>query len=291
MNNFEEQFKSFINELIQDQELKSILKYSLFPGGKYFRSNLIQEFAKDLNQPENKNLFYLKCAIEVHHTYTLIHDDLPAMDNDDYRRGRFSSHKKYNEASAILAGDALLNLSYEILAHIKSDSLSELITQFSKLCGANGLILGQYLDLQQEKEKDFEDILRIHTLKTSNLFSASLLCANIILDKKIDQKILQNITKNAGIIFQLLDDLSELIDNSISEHEKDINPFLKFNAQDILETLEKLNRHMQDELNYKNLNNLKRFLNAYTLKIINKIDNNKELIKRFLPNLQIKLDL
>ena len=142
------------------KEFFNVFHYAVLPTGKLFRANLIWRFYCDLNKIEFESLKtsdhpqiqFLSSSIELHHAYTLIHDDLPCMDNDDYRRGKLSTHKMFNEWKALLAGDGLLNLSYELLSCIEHPKTLSLIKEYSQLCGPNGLILGQYLDLKQDTE-------------------------------------------------------------------------------------------------------------------------------------------
>ena len=221
--------KSLPNDFIE------IFEYATFPTGKLFRSNLVWRFYCDLNKlnidkiktSDHPNVQYLSSAVEIHHAYTLVHDDLPCMDDDDYRRNKPSTHKKYNEWKALLVGDGLLNLSYELLATIQHHEAPRLVSMMAKLCGPEGLILGQYLDLLQDNEKfNFQNILKIHELKTANLFITCLLGASILsnCENKKNESI-RNIGKSIGIAFQLIDDLTELCEAQISSHEKEINPW------------------------------------------------------------------
>ena len=153
MLTLEEKIKHIIDKFLPEHNFKNIINYSLYPAGKLFRARLCLALAKDM-QLEHEDCYFIAAAIEAHHTYTLIHDDLPSMDNDDYRRGRLSNHKKFNESSAILAGDALLSLSYEILTNLETtDSIKDVICYFSKMVGPRGLILGQVLDLETKELK------------------------------------------------------------------------------------------------------------------------------------------
>ena len=137
-------FPSFLlkklEEISPEHKLREIMKYSLLPAGKLFRPNIILNLAKDLG-PITESHLILASSIEMHHTYTLIHDDLPSMDNDEYRRGRLTSHKKYTEWEAILAGDGLLNASYELLSQLQTEHLAKILSNYSKFCGPRGLIL------------------------------------------------------------------------------------------------------------------------------------------------------
>ena len=142
----EEKLLSIFKDATVNDELSSILEYIMFPAGKLFRPKLALAMAQDLGEL-NEDHYLLSCAIEAHHAYSLVHDDLPCMDDDDERRGRPAAHIKFGEWKALLAGDSLINLSYQFLAQMSSDKGKELILDFSKMMGAQGLILGQFLDL------------------------------------------------------------------------------------------------------------------------------------------------
>ena len=145
--------------------------YASGPGGKNFRAQLALNIFQDLNSEANKDEDILKFAIalELHHLYTLIHDDLPCMDNDDYRRGKLSLHKKFGEFQAVLIGDGLSLLSIRALSEMKSFKAIKLIQWCTKLCGLQGLIYGQYLDLTAPSKTEFKQHLLINELKTSRL--------------------------------------------------------------------------------------------------------------------------
>lgn len=195
----------------------------VFPAGKLFRPRLVYNLAMDIDGKLSRNHHYLMAALEFHHVYSLIHDDLPAMDDDDLRRGKLSLHKYASEGEAILVGDALINLSYEALSQIRHPFAIELISMFSKLMGPLGLIEGQYLDLYQEN-KNWDQLIHIHQLKTSYLIEFALLATTKVSQEspKID---LSKLAKAIGLSFQLLDDKSELKDLSSKDEEKK-NAFL-----------------------------------------------------------------
>ncbi len=151
---------------------KDVYHYSLFPAGKLFRPTLAAKLYEDLTGLTDftvKDPLPLLCvALEWHHVYSLIHDDLPCMDDDDFRRGRESSHKKFNEWKALLAGDGLINATYYLLSKIKHPRAQDLISFASWSLGPKGLIHGQELDLSC-KDISFKDVIRIHELKTGRL--------------------------------------------------------------------------------------------------------------------------
>ena len=203
-----QKLENYLYKKLPAHRFVDVCTYLFKHPGKLFRSHLIEKLADDLKI--NKDIIPLCAFVEVHHTYTLIHDDLPAMDDDDMRRGIKSTHLQYDEASAILAGDALLNASYSFLADMHDPSDSQKLLRLSSwCCGAKGLISGQYFDLEQ-RQKSFEEILRIHELKTSRLFQfCSLGCFILCDDKKHKTKDFMRLGSLIGLIFQILDDYQD----------------------------------------------------------------------------------
>ena len=169
--------KDLIDHFCHDNDFKQRLLYTLLPAGKYIRSHLAFNIANDFSLTNQDELLLLCCAIETHHTYTLIHDDLPCMDNDIYRRGRLSHHLKYSEWEAVLAGDALLTLSYQILTKINHSNNMKLLKLLGWATGSKGLIYGQYLDLYEEKNNHSSSYKKVNLLKTARLFQVSCLGA------------------------------------------------------------------------------------------------------------------
>ena len=190
------------------QELKAVMEYSLFTGGKRFRPLLVLLTLKDLNIDVNLGLD-VACAIEMIHTYSLVHDDLPAMDNDDIRRGQPTAHIAYGENVAILGGDALLTEAFYWLSNSKlsADKKIKIIQLASSLAGANGMIRGQYLDLTTQPNC-FEDIDLIHTHKTKDLIELALQSAAIIAD--VDIEVYREIALYLGKAFQIKDDMDDI---------------------------------------------------------------------------------
>ena len=196
----------------QYSHLINPMRYGVFSGGKRFRSSIIINTGKifDINY---KKLIIIAAAIECVHSYSLIHDDLPAMDNDDFRRDKLATHKKFNEFTAILAGNSLLTLAFEILT---SDALTlspkiknELIFSLAKYSGFLGLAGGQYLDLTYEKKKISKNkIINIQNNKTGKLFAFCCECAGIIKGQDLKKrKVLKKIGLDIGLLFQITDDL------------------------------------------------------------------------------------
>ena len=179
-------------------------------GGKKLRPFLFMEFAEILGLPSS-SLIKIATAIECVHSYSLIHDDLPCMDNDDYRRGLPSVHKKFGESTALLAGNALLTYAFELIVeckNIEDDKKIVLVRELSKKIGAMGMLKGQVLDLA-----DDEDIEEIHLLKTSYLIELACSAAAIIADCSAEKRsAIRGFGHNFGMLFQVHDDLSDYQD-------------------------------------------------------------------------------
>jgi geranylgeranyl diphosphate synthase type II len=193
------------------------MRYALFNGGKRLRPMLVFEGAK-IAGGVSSSVEPAACALEFIHTYSLVHDDLPAMDNDDYRRGKPTCHKVFGEANAILTGDALLTAAFGLLAenaamaNIDSRQVARIIKLVSQAAGSQGMIGGQVLDLEAEHQViDFEHLKTLHRLKTAELFRAALL-AGAILHNLPDQGLaaLTQYSENFGLLFQITDDILDV---------------------------------------------------------------------------------
>ena len=209
-------------------ELYKVMDYAVFPAGKMFRPRLVEAIALDLNHKLTQNHLHLAAAIELHHAYTLVHDDLPSMDNDLIRRGKPSTHAQFGEWKAILAGDALLIASFNELSSIDHPNFRDIYKLMSWTTGAKGLIEGQFRDLGADGKMDIANVVRIHELKTARLIQMATLGSyylgeNQTFKGKID---FLRMGREIGVSFQLLDDLSELTSPDVSPHEKAINPFI-----------------------------------------------------------------
>ena len=208
---FDDNFVKILNYYIKDSYLNKVMRYSILNGGKRIRPYLIKEFS--IIKGIKPHIQYrIASTIEVIHCYSLIHDDLPSMDNDDFRRGKLSTHKKFNEAQAILAGDSLHDLAFEILSDkkfkISSYKLIKLINFLSKSLGSNGLAGGQSLDLLYEsKSVPINNIINMYKLKTGALFK--FCCASPFLitrSNKNEINFAMNYGELFGILFQIIDD-------------------------------------------------------------------------------------
>ena len=203
--------ENYINSL-PDSTTKSAMLYSLTAGGKRIRPHLLYTVLKGYNvNPEIGNPF--ACALEMIHTYSLIHDDLPAMDNDDLRRGLPTCHKQFDEATAILAGDGLLTYAFEVAASSNeaSDTVVKCISILSQMAGPSGMVYGQQLDLEAEnKEIDWSMLQRIHEHKTGCLLTAPLLIGCILAKHEEDIPAWKKIGFSLGLAFQVQDDILDI---------------------------------------------------------------------------------
>lgn len=193
------------------------MRYSTLGGGKRLRSALIYAIAEAFNKPY-ESVDDFACAIEMIHAYSLIHDDLPAMDDDDLRRGKPSCHKQFDEATAILAGDALQTRAFEILAeskHLSADVALHAIKTLAHNAGAQGMILGQSIDLQSEnKSINIEELTRLHTCKTGALFGASANLASYEGTLPPQRWGLMTFALELGLAFQIQDDILDVTQDS-----------------------------------------------------------------------------
>lgn len=199
------------------QILESVL-YTLNAPSKLIRYQLVHTLCEDLGVCEtHANLFGL--ALECIHAYSLIHDDLPAMDNDTMRRGQKTNHLVYGEATALLAGDALLTKAFDLIANSGySDHVKlELIKLLSKKSGMSGMILGQQLDMEfEQKTITMDDYVKMTSLKTGQLFAAALMGAAIISNHESDCPHYQALGENFGVAFQIQDDILEVVSDAQS---------------------------------------------------------------------------
>ncbi len=212
----------FLKKYIKKQnnsDLMSAMKYGLFPGGKKIRSKILIDIGS-IFSIDYKLLIALGAAVECIHAYSLIHDDLPCMDDDKIRRGKPSTHIKFGESTAVLAGNSLLTMAFEILTsnNLKlSDKIKiNLINKLSECSGHLGIAGGQYLDLSYEKKKISKNkIIQMETKKTGKLFSFCCAAPAIIKSKKINEvKFFEIIGSQIGLLFQISDDLIDFKGNS-----------------------------------------------------------------------------
>ena len=218
MSRIRDQVSSNIEKYIGDSNfIEGAMKYSALAESKMFRAALVFASGDLNNNISNKSLINLSTSIELMHTYSLIHDDLPSMDNDELRRGQDSSHVKFGEANAILVGDALQALSYEIISDdedLSSDEKVVAIKLLASACGKNGMVYGQFLDIESEsKSIDKQSIENIHALKTGKLIECSVMYGQIGNPEKNVKKALKSYAKKIGLAFQIKDDILEVTSN------------------------------------------------------------------------------
>ena len=210
--------ESALEEFYGDQQfalsLKEAVLYSIHAGGKRIRPYLLLEVLEALRVPITLAHAQVAAALEMIHTGSLIHDDLPAMDDDDYRRGRLTNHKKFGEALAILAGDALFLDPYALIAQadLSSQAKVDLIASLSLASGSMGMVAGQVLDMEGEgKHLNLEELQTIHANKTGKLIAFPFQAAGIIsgLDARL-QEDLKSIGELIGLAFQVRDDILDV---------------------------------------------------------------------------------
>ena len=193
------------------KKIYEAMAYSVFAGGKRLRPILLFEACRICGGRETDAMPFA-CALEMIHTYSLIHDDLPAMDNDDLRRGKPTSHIKFGEAIAILAGDALLNKAFEIMARSKSEHALEAIRIIADSSGTEGMIGGQIVDIESEgNEIDLDTLRYLHSLKTGAIIRSACVAGAVVGGGDADAvRAMDEFAINLGIAFQIRDDILDV---------------------------------------------------------------------------------
>lgn len=200
--------------------LAKSMNYSLMAGGKRLRPILVMA-AADAVGADGEKFLHLATSIEMIHTYSLIHDDLPAMDNDDYRRGKLTNHKVFGDGIAVLAGDALLTLAFEVIAdspNVDTGKKLKVIKEMSHAAGAEGMVGGQVIDLESEGKKiDMDTLRKMHSAKTGALFCAAIRSGAILggaTDKQLAD--LTQYARQFGLAFQITDDILDVTGDEAS---------------------------------------------------------------------------
>ena len=224
------QYLSEVKELVKAKLTSSIgnsnpveksMVYSAIAESKMVRAGLIFASAEINSSLERDSVITLAASIELMHTYSLIHDDLPCMDDDDIRRNQPSNHIKYGEANAVLSGDALQALAYEIICndiYLSDNNKVKALKLLSQACGKNGMVLGQHLDIENENnltKTDQENLDHIHQLKTGKLIECSILFGQI--NNDLNDSELQNFksfSRKLGLAFQIIDDVLDVTESS-----------------------------------------------------------------------------
>ena len=222
LSEVKELVKIKLTDSIGDSNLiEESMLYSSHADSKMIRAGLIFASAETNPNLDISSVITLATSIELMHTYSLVHDDLPCMDDDDMRRNQPSNHIKYGEANAVLTGDALQALAYEILCNdinLSAQDKIRAIKLLSQACGKNGMVLGQHLDIQNEtnlKEISQEDLDYIHQLKTGKLIECSVLFGQINNNLSQDQlKNFNNFSSKLGLAFQIVDDVLDVTEST-----------------------------------------------------------------------------
>jgi geranylgeranyl diphosphate synthase type II len=196
------------------------MRYAIFNGGKRLRPIMVLEGAR-LAGGKEENAVPIACALEMIHAYSLVHDDLPAMDNDDLRRGKPTCHIVFGEANAILTGDALLTEAFAVMTEaaqlpgVKLENLVRVIREMANAAGSQGMVGGQVVDLESEgKSIDFETLKVLHSLKTGKLFQVALRSGAIISDmNQAGLEAVDEYARNFGLAFQITDDILDVSGN------------------------------------------------------------------------------
>ena len=222
LSEVKELVKIKLTDSIGDSNLiEESMLYSSLADSKMIRAGLIFASAETNPNLDIISVISLATSIELMHTYSLVHDDLPCMDDDDMRRNQPSNHIKYGEANAVLTGDALQALAYEILCNdinLSAQDKIRAIKYLSHACGKNGMVLGQHLDIQNEanlKEVSQEDLDYIHQLKTGKLIECSVLFGQINNNLTKNQlKNFNNFSSKLGLAFQIVDDVLDVTEST-----------------------------------------------------------------------------
>lgn len=296
MNNFINSVKDVNNKLnfflknyYPDSFLKEAICYSALDKGKRIRA-LLTIIVGKIYKADYNALLIVASAIELIHCYSLIHDDLPGMDNAELRRGQLSNHKKYGEGIAILAGDALQSLAFELLSsdslNISSEAKIKIIQEISKAIGINGMAGGQALDIINNKSNTFDNreefIKNIHFMKTALLIKASILSGIYVSQINIkdeEKKLIENIAFNLGLLFQIIDDILD-VTSTTADLGKTIN-IDKENAKVTYVSIYGIekSKHMAHDLYIK------------IMELINKIDNfdNEKELSKLVENIYARI--
>lgn len=213
---FETELKKELQELSYPETIAKGMEYAVLNGGKRLRPFLLFATLELLNENINKGV-KSAIALEMIHSYSLVHDDLPALDNDDYRRGKLTTHKVFGEAEGILIGDSLLTYAFYVLSQknlelLSSKQIVNIISKTSEYAGINGMIGGQMIDIESENKKiDLETLKYIHSHKTGKLIKLPIEIACIIANVEKDKReILEEYADLIGIAFQVKDDILDV---------------------------------------------------------------------------------
>lgn len=223
-------------ERVPHRQLREAAHYALFPGGKRLRPQILLSIA-------GEKALDIACAIEFIHTYSLIHDDLPSMDDDDYRRGKPSLHKAFDEATAILTGDFFLTYAFEVVAKapFPSPLIVRMLQLFTEAIGAHGMLGGQILDITHKEALTWEAYQELSDLKTTRLFSLPLEIGALLKNAPSEElNQLKAFGKTFGLLYQLQDDLADgdsPFTESTPSHQKELIRLLQKRCRDLASKL------------------------------------------------------
>ena len=242
--------KAFKEKFIDDNPLNEALYYAT-DSGKRIRPVIFIETCKMLlNEDINEDIIQAALSLEMIHAYSLVHDDMPSMDNDDYRRNKFTVHKKFGEDIAILVGDSLLSYAFENILDlsIKDQSFLKPARYLANACGKDGMIKGQVFDIKASKNEDLPYILEVYKNKTSRLFMSAIMMAALY--SQLDEKSLRKLEDYAyylGMAFQLQDDILDKYD------EKELNILSCLSMEDSKKLLLDFNKKAKENIkDFKN---------------------------------------
>ena len=265
---FDKFYINILNKKLDKSLLSKAMKYSSLEGGKRIRAFLVSQSSK-MVKLSNENSMIISSSIESIHSYSLIHDDLPSMDNDDFRRGKQSNHKKFGEATAILAGDALHDFAFQIISenlkNINPKQNLKLINYLTKCTGHTGLAGGQSLDLLYEnKNLSKNKIIEMYNKKTGKLFEFSFAAPFILKNENTNKiKFGKNYGSVFGTIFQITDDILDEI-NSFKEIGKTPGKDKKQGKRTLLSVLGKIKAiEFCDKLAEKFINKNRNYFSRY----------------------------
>ena len=214
LNHYRDQVNKSLQEVLPSEGslITDAMRYSVLNGGKRLRPILVY-LASDLNNCDQKSRDLSACAVELIHCYSLIHDDLPSMDDDDLRRGKPTCHIKFDEATAILAGDALQPLAFELICGIKiqEETKTIILSKLANASGFSGMVGGQVKDIQMNQEVTVEDLDVMHFQKTGRLIQTSLEIGGLLSNLEEEKiKLLNLYGEKVGLAFQIQDDIIDI---------------------------------------------------------------------------------
>ena len=214
LNNYRDQVNKSLQEVLPSEGslITEAMRYSVLNGGKRLRPILVY-LSSDLSPCDQKSRDLLACAVELIHCYSLIHDDLPSMDNDDLRRGKPTCHIKFDEATAILAGDALQPLAFELICriNIKEETKTVILSKLASASGFSGMVGGQVKDIQMNYEATVEELDVMHFQKTGRLIQTSLEIGGLLSNLEEENiKLLNLYGEKIGLAFQIQDDIIDI---------------------------------------------------------------------------------